>query len=139
MPFGELSSFDVSYTKSTGGPANTSPGQAPSSIPFPTIIVCAGSWPEPEPWMIETLSSRRHVGPIDQVVLRLVLERAAAGELDPGQHLGDELTRVVDELLHAWASGELVYFSRQAALMACRITPIAVAPASTDPRLRSPV
>src|SRR5262245_25716941 len=24
-------------------------------MPFPTIITCAGSWPEPEPWMIETL------------------------------------------------------------------------------------
>src|SRR4249919_383725 len=40
-----------------GGAANTSPGQAASSIPLPTIITCAGSCPEPEPWTIETLSS----------------------------------------------------------------------------------
>ena len=26
-------------------------------MPLPTIIVWAGSWPEPEPWMIDTLSS----------------------------------------------------------------------------------
>src|SRR5258705_1834890 len=26
-------------------------------MPFPTTITCAGSWPEPEPWMIDTLSS----------------------------------------------------------------------------------
>ena len=26
-------------------------------MPLPTIITCAGSWPEPEPWTIETLSS----------------------------------------------------------------------------------
>src|ERR1700691_681030 len=40
-----------------GGAAKTSPGQAASSIPLPTTIRCAGSWPDPEPWMIETLSS----------------------------------------------------------------------------------
>ena len=49
-------SLDVSVTNSTGGPAKTSPGQAASSMPGPTIIVWAGSWPEPEPWMIETRS-----------------------------------------------------------------------------------
>ena len=27
-------------------------------MPLPTIMTCAGSWPDPEPWMIETLSSR---------------------------------------------------------------------------------
>ena len=26
-------------------------------MPLPTIITCAGSCPEPEPWMIETLLS----------------------------------------------------------------------------------
>src|SRR4029077_12691311 len=26
-------------------------------IPLPTIITCAGSWPEPDPWMIDTLFS----------------------------------------------------------------------------------
>src|ERR1700749_5125970 len=41
-----------------GGAANTSPGQAASSMPLPTIITCAGSWPDPEPWMTDTLSSR---------------------------------------------------------------------------------
>ena len=50
-------SFEVSVTNSTGGPANTSPGQAASSIPGPTIIVWAGSCPEPDPWMIETRSA----------------------------------------------------------------------------------
>src|SRR6201996_2417990 len=41
-----------------GGAANTSPGQAASSMPLPTIITCAGSWPDPEPWITDTLSSR---------------------------------------------------------------------------------
>ena len=27
-------------------------------MPLPTTITCAGSWPEPEPWTIDTLSSR---------------------------------------------------------------------------------
>src|ERR1700722_8848466 len=27
-------------------------------MPLPTAITCAGSWPEPDPWMTETLSSR---------------------------------------------------------------------------------
>src|ERR1700685_42867 len=27
-------------------------------MPLPTIITCAGSWPDPEPWITETLSSR---------------------------------------------------------------------------------
>ena len=26
-------------------------------MPLPTTITCAGSWPEPEPWTIDTLSS----------------------------------------------------------------------------------
>ena len=39
-----------------GGAAKTSPGHAASSIPLPTIITWAGSWPDPEPWMIETRS-----------------------------------------------------------------------------------
>ena len=42
-----------------------------------------------------------HVCPVDQVVLRLVLEGAAAGELDPLEELGDELLRIVQELLHS--------------------------------------
>src|SRR3954454_24594122 len=41
-----------------GGAAKTSPGQAASSIPLPTTMTWAGSCPDPEPWMIETLSSR---------------------------------------------------------------------------------
>src|ERR1700760_1231964 len=41
-----------------GGAANTSPGQAASSMPLPTTITCAGSWPDPEPWITDTLSSR---------------------------------------------------------------------------------
>src|SRR4051812_45072370 len=41
-----------------GGAAKTSPGQAASSIPLPTIITWAGSWPDPEPCTIDTLSSR---------------------------------------------------------------------------------
>src|SRR4029079_4939424 len=41
-----------------GGAANTSPGQAASSMPGPTAMTCAGSCPDPEPWTIETLSSR---------------------------------------------------------------------------------
>ncbi len=80
-----------------------------------------------------------HVRPIDEVVLRLVLQHAAARELDAGQHLRHELPRIVDELLHAWASCRSPYLSRHAALMAWRMTPTAVAPASTDVRLRSPV
>ena len=52
----EASSFAVSSTYSMGGAANTSPGHAPSSIPLPTTMTCAGSWPDPEPWMIDTLS-----------------------------------------------------------------------------------
>ena len=55
-PAGVSMSLDVSVTNSTGGPAKTSPGQAASSMPGPTIIVWAGSWPEPDPWMIETRS-----------------------------------------------------------------------------------
>ena len=43
-----------------GGAAKTSPGQAASSIPLPTIITCAGSCPEPEPCMIDTLLSLAH-------------------------------------------------------------------------------
>lgn len=45
----------VSYTKSAGGAANTSPGQAASIIPLPTFITCAGSCPEPDPCTRATL------------------------------------------------------------------------------------
>src|ERR1700742_86063 len=41
-----------------GGAANTSPGQAASSMPLPTTMTWAGSWPDPEPWITDTLSSR---------------------------------------------------------------------------------
>src|ERR1700684_3335229 len=41
-----------------GGAAKTSPGHAASSMPLPTIITCAGSCPDPEPWITDTLSSR---------------------------------------------------------------------------------
>src|SRR5262245_20286731 len=27
-------------------------------MPGPTVMTCAGSWPDPEPWMIDTLSWR---------------------------------------------------------------------------------
>src|SRR3569833_3623803 len=39
---------------STGGAANTAPGEASSSMPGPTAMMCAGSWPEPEPCTTET-------------------------------------------------------------------------------------
>jgi hypothetical protein len=38
-PAGVFMSLVVSVTNSTGGPAKTSPGQAASSMPGPTIIV----------------------------------------------------------------------------------------------------
>ncbi len=40
---------------STGGAANTAPGEAASSMPGPTAMMWAGSWPEPEPCTTETL------------------------------------------------------------------------------------
>ncbi len=40
---------------STGGAAKTAPGEAASSMPGPTAMMWAGSWPEPEPWTSETL------------------------------------------------------------------------------------
>ena len=81
-----------------------------------------------------------HVRAVDQVVLGLVLEGAAACQRDPLEELRDELLRVVDELLHSLhPPGHFPYFSRHAALIAWKITPMAVAPASTEPMLRSPV
>ena len=42
----------------------------------------------------------RRVRAVDQVVLRLVLQGAVAGKLDALEELGDELLRIVQELLH---------------------------------------
>src|SRR5690606_10792642 len=47
----------VSRQASTGGAAKTGPWQAAVSMPGPTAMTWAGSWPEPEPCTIETLSA----------------------------------------------------------------------------------
>ena len=77
------------------------------------------------------------VGPHDQVVLGDVLQGVGVGQGDAAQHLRYELLGVVDELLHAPSSSDSA--AAQAALIRSNITATAVAPASTEPRLRSPV
>ena len=98
--------------------------------------------------MIETLSSRGASVAHDQVVLGDVLELAGVGELDALEHLGHELLRIVDELLHllllhSWLTGpgqaRSSSASRQALVTASNITATPIAPASAESRLRSPV
>ena len=74
-------------------------------MPLPTTITWAGSCPDPEPWTIDTLSSRGASGPHDQVVLGHVGQRVRVGQRDALEHLGDELLGVVDELLHDCSLG----------------------------------
>src|SRR6266480_6597868 len=47
------------------GEVNTSPGQAASSMPYPTNPPCSGSWPEPPPDTRPTLPGR---GPPARVI-----------------------------------------------------------------------
>ena len=76
------------------------PWQAASSMPGPTAITCAGSWPLPEPWITGHAILLRPVGAVDDVVLRLVLELAGIGERNALEHLRHEFRGIVDELLH---------------------------------------
>ncbi len=43
----------------------------------------------------------RPVGPVDQVELGHELELARIGQMDAFEHLGDEVVRIVEELLHS--------------------------------------
>ena len=69
-------------------------------MPLPTTITWAGSWPEPEPWMIDTLSSLGASARMIRLYSGTYLSLSGLASCDALQHLRHELLRVVDELLH---------------------------------------
>ena len=58
------------------GEVNTSPGQAASSIPYPTNPPCSGSWPEPPP---ETRPTLPACGPPARVMTLFSMSTASEG------------------------------------------------------------
>ena len=69
-------------------------------MPLPTIITWAGSWPEPEPWTIDTLSSLGASVRMIRLYSGTYLIVSGLARAMPLEHLGDEVLGVVDELLH---------------------------------------
>ena len=111
-------------------------------MPVPTTMTWAGSWPEPEPWMMETLSSRGASARMIRLYSGTYRSVSGVGQRDALEHLGHELARVIHELLHAATppdSGLVRLVRLQLSASASNMTATATAPASSVPMLRSPV
>src|SRR5213080_573742 len=78
------------------GEVNTSPGQAASSIPYPTNPPCRGSWPDPPPDTRPTLRAAR---PGDHLVLDVHGQRGVRRG-DAGQRVDHHGVGGVDEFFH---------------------------------------
>jgi len=131
----EFMDFDVSTTKSTAA-AKTSPGQAASACPCRRSSCAPARGPNPEPWMIDTC--RRAARPRGRSGCTSArTQGAVAGKLDALEELGDELLRIVQELLHKLCSLPVLLAPSGADRLedhAGSLSP----PASTEPMLARP-
>ena len=67
-------------------------------------MTCAGSWPEPEPWMIETFFGLGASVRMIRLNSGTYLIEARVGERNALEHLRHELLGVVDKFLHRFVS-----------------------------------
>src|ERR1700751_552110 len=81
------------------GEVNTSPGQAASSMPYPTNPPCSGSGPEAPADTRPPLAPPRPAGPRDALVPAVAPQRRVRGG-DPRQRVRDHRVDRVDQLLH---------------------------------------
>ncbi len=108
-------------------------------MPGPTAITWAGSWPEPEPWMIDTLSSRGMSARMIRLYSGTYFSIVGFASAMPFSISGTKACGSFTNFFTIASPQEGTPPGVQLSDTAFKITATAVAPASTESRERSPV
>ena len=107
-------------------------------MPLPTTMTCAGSCPEPEPCTIETLSSRGASARMIRLYSGTYVSVSGLARAMPSSISGTNCFGSLTNFFTAASPSDSASWFH-ASLIRSTITATAIAPASTEPLLRSPV